>query len=112
LRFTWRPQQQLGQPDQVVGRERERKGGIHPVTTSQFHLGQTGGTLDPAKHLFDPFAAASFREHSPHLPHSLCSAMPCWSAEPACPLVPTEKQATAPAKVCPDSVLLIQMAKT
>ncbi len=50
--------QELGQADQIVGRERQREGSVHPVAASQLHLGQTGGTLDPAEHLFDAFAAA------------------------------------------------------
>jgi len=36
------------QTDQVVGSKRQRKGGIHTLSTPQLHLGQTGRTLDPA----------------------------------------------------------------
>src|SRR5574340_649285 len=53
-----RRHQKLGEPDQIVSRERQREGGVHPVSASQLHLGQTGGTLDPAKYFFDAFAAA------------------------------------------------------
>ena len=50
--------QELGKPDQIVGRQRHGEGGVDPGAASQFDLGETGRRLDPAEHLLDPLAAA------------------------------------------------------
>jgi len=50
--------QEPGQANEVVGHQGQGEGGIHASPSPQFHLRQSGRTLDPTKHLFDALTAA------------------------------------------------------